>query len=342
MTETQFHGRRAFQAENDLIRLTVTAEGGHIAEILDKSTGVNPLWLPPWQTAEMTEWTPEKYPIFGNDVESKLLAGIMGHNLCLDLFGPPSEDEGKAGVFAHAEGGLVPYEFEAVPDGFIARCVLEDSQLSFSRELRLEGRRVHVRETVENLSRLGRPIGWTQHVTLGPPFLENGKTEFRVPATQSRAIGETTDFAWPFLPQGESARDLRVFPAESPSSGYTAHLMDPAIDRSYWVGWSPTSNVAIGYVWNREEFPWLGIWEENRGRTHTPWLGRTLTRGMEFGVSPFPETRQQMIERGSLYGVPGYKWIGGKSTLTATYYAAIAPARSIPDSLAEFEGLLQR
>ena len=340
MTETLFHGRLAFQVENDLIRLTVLAEGGHIAEILDKSTGVNPLWLPPWQTVEISEWSPEANPEFGNDCESKLLAGIMGHNLCLDLFGPPSEAEIRAGVVAHAEGSWVPYSFAVSEDGFTAACQLNDSQLAFERQFRLEGRRVLIRETVQNLSPLDRPIAWTQHVTLGPPFLENGKTEFRMPATKSRAIGETTDFDWPLWPQGESVRDLRVFPADGPSSGYTAHLMDPAVDRSYWVGWSPTSNVAIGYVWNREEFPWLGIWEENCGRTHTPWLGRTKTRGMEFGVSPFPETRQQMIERGSMYGVPGYKWIPGQGRLTAEYYAAIAPASSIPESLQEFEALL--
>ena len=43
MPETTYRGRRAAQIENDRLRLTVLQEGGHIAEILDKSTGVNPL-----------------------------------------------------------------------------------------------------------------------------------------------------------------------------------------------------------------------------------------------------------------------------------------------------------
>ena len=30
---------------------------------------------------------------------------------------------------------------------------------------------------------------------------------------------------------------------------------------------------------------------------HVPWNGQTLTCGMEFGVSPFPESRREMIER---------------------------------------------
>jgi hypothetical protein len=44
MTETRYRGRRATSIENDLVRVTVLHEGGHIAEILDKQSGVNPLW----------------------------------------------------------------------------------------------------------------------------------------------------------------------------------------------------------------------------------------------------------------------------------------------------------
>ena len=43
-----YRGRRAATIENEGIRVTVLAEGGHIAEVLDKQTGVNPLWTPPF------------------------------------------------------------------------------------------------------------------------------------------------------------------------------------------------------------------------------------------------------------------------------------------------------
>ena len=33
---------------------------------------------------------------------------------------------------------------------------------------------VRVKESVENLSGVDRPVGWTEHVTLGPPFLREG------------------------------------------------------------------------------------------------------------------------------------------------------------------------
>ena len=89
MIQTDFHNRRAVQVENDAVRVTLTIEGGHIAEILEKNSGVNPLWIPPWPSIEISSYSREKHPEYGADSESKLLAGIMGHNLCLDMFGPP-------------------------------------------------------------------------------------------------------------------------------------------------------------------------------------------------------------------------------------------------------------
>jgi hypothetical protein len=76
-------------------------------------------------------------------------------------------------------------------------------------------------------------------------------------------------------------------------------------------------------VWKRADFPWLGIWEENRARQGAPWNGVTLTRGMEFGVSPQAETRRAMIDRGSLWGVPAYRWLPARRTLRASYEAFI-------------------
>src|SRR6188474_1596221 len=82
MNQTQFQNRRAAQIENQQVRVTVLAEGGHIAEILHKGSGVNPLWIPPWPSIEPSAYDRAKHPGYGGDAESKLLAGIMGHNLC--------------------------------------------------------------------------------------------------------------------------------------------------------------------------------------------------------------------------------------------------------------------
>jgi len=44
--EQTYRGRRAATIANDHLNVTVLEEGGHIAEILDTRTGINPLWTP--------------------------------------------------------------------------------------------------------------------------------------------------------------------------------------------------------------------------------------------------------------------------------------------------------
>jgi hypothetical protein len=316
MNEIQFHGRRAVQIENGPVRVTVTIEGGHIAEILDKASGVNPLWIPPWPSIEPTSYRLEQHPEYGNDAESRLLSGIMGHNLCLDMFGAPSPEEAAAGMVVHGETNLSPWEIETSHSALSARVTLPIAQLGFERRIRIVGRRVQVRETVRNLIPLDRPIAWTQHVTLGPPFLDPATTQFRVPSARSEALAGSTE-----------------------ASGYTTHLAKPEDGRGWFVAYSPESRIAFGYSWSVKDFPWLGIWHENRGRTHAPWNGRTVTRGMEFGASPVPESRRKMIDRGRMFDTPGFRWAPAKSEITAEYYAGIAQSAALPSGLAEFDAL---
>lgn len=198
---------------------------------------------------------------------------------------------------------------------------------------------------MQNLVAVDRPIAWTQHVTIGPPFLQKGVTEFRMSATRSKVFESafgTADylqpaatFEWPIAPRANGGvADLRVFTDAASSSAYTAHLMDRQREDACFVAFKPDARLAFGYVWKRADFPWLGIWEENRSRRQAPWLGRTLTRGMEFGVSPFPESRRQMVDRGSLFGTPTYRWLPASGGLTAEYWAIVASADSAPESLA--------
>jgi hypothetical protein len=306
--------------------VTVLACGGHIAEIFDKQSGINPLWTPPWPSIEPSEYDPAKHQIYGNGSDAKLLAGIMGHNLCLDLFGGPSRDEECAGLTAHGEGSVVEYDID-IADELTMRAVFPLACLRFERRIALDGRTILFSERVENLSAFDRPIGWTQHVTLGPPFLARGENQFRTSATRSKVfegrfgaddyLAPGAEFDWPG-PLGS------VFTSRAKSSAYTAHLMDPAHETAFFAAWSPAQRLALAYAWKRADFPWMGIWEENHSRTHSPWNGETLTRGMEFGVSPFPEPRREMVDRGSLFGTRTYGWLPAKGTLQVEYLAATA------------------
>jgi hypothetical protein len=77
----------------------------------------------------------------------------------------------------------------------------------------------------------------------------------------------------------------------------------------------------------------MGIWEENGARPSAPWNRATVTRGMEFGKSPFPETRRQMIDRGPLFGTPSCGWIPARGGVAVEYWAVLQSSASIPERL---------
>jgi hypothetical protein len=320
--------------EDDKLRVSVTQQGGHIAEILHNASAVSPLWVPPWPSIEPSTYSLTKHPEYGADAESKLLSGIMGHNLALDLFGGPSPEEAAAGMTVHGEASVLPYEILLTERHLTAVCSLSAAQLKLERHIRLDGPRVLITETVENVAILDQPVAWTQHVTLGPPFLEKGSTQFRAPGTKGRTLSNSKDFDWPRTSRNQ---DLQLYTNEPASGGFDTVLMDPHRDRAFFFAFSPKTKVLFGYVWIRSDFPWLGIWEENYNRKQPPWNGKTLTRGMEFGASPIPESRRKMIERNSLFGMPCYRWIPAKTKVTVDYFAFITTADSIPNSLEELQ-----
>ena len=344
MTGVIFKGRRAAQLENEFLRVTVLEEGGHIAEVYDKRAGVSPLWIPHWTSVEPSAFGPDQYDQFGNGPDAKLLVGIMGHNLCLDLFGGPSPEETAAGLTVHGESSVDRYDITEALGELLLRVTLPLAQLRFSRSIQLHGQHIRVYEVVENLSAMDRPLAWTQHVTLSPPFLDPATTQFRT--SMSRSIVSETDpgfaaylspgseFIWPAAPRSDGRlADLRQMHATAPASGYTASLADPQHDDAYWVAFAPQFRLAFGYIWKRTDFPWLGIWEENCSRQASPWDSRTVTRGMEFGVSPFPETRREMVERNRLLDAPVYKWIAARGRLEAEYWITSQLADAVPETL---------
>ena len=339
-----YRGRRAAAIENTDLRLTVLEGGGHIAEVLHKQSGVNPLWTPPWPSIEPGQYVAATDTTYGAGVESQLLAGIMGHNLCLDIFGGPSAEEYTAGLQPHGEASIVAYELSVRENEISAAATLPEAQLRVERRLRLISSVIQVFESVENLSATDRPVAWTEHVTLGPPFLTNGSTEFRASASRSKVyehpfgaadyLAQGAIFDWPHAPrEAGGTADLRTF-NDSPRSGaYTAHLMDPNHQDAFFVAFSQQHRLAFGYAWKQRDFPWMGIWEENRSRQQPPWNGQTITRGMEFGVSPFPESRREMIQRGELFGVPAYRWIPARTRIDVTYSIVCRVADQVPERL---------
>ena len=336
-----YRQRRAATISNKQLRLTVLEEGGHIAEITDVASGVNPLWTPHWPTIEPSQYDRARDQVYGGGADGSLLAGIMGHNLCLDIFGGPSAEEDAAGLPAHGEASVARFAIRVAGTILEMTTVLPSAQLKVTRGIALDDRVVRIRERVENLTAADRPVGWTQHVTMGPPFLDRGGTLFRVSGDRSLVYPGTfgpadylepgAEFRWPDAPlRGGGTADMRVYTAAPSSSAYTAHRMDVTRDRAFFIAFSPAARLAFGYSWHRADFPWLGIWEENHARPNVPWNGQALTCGMEFGVSPIPESRRDMVERGRLFDTPTFRWIPARAAVEVEYCATLRPADTIP------------
>jgi hypothetical protein len=305
MPASTYRNRRAWIQENSQLRLTVLAEGGHIAELFHKSTKINPLWTPPWPTIEPSTYSPSKHPEYGADHESKLLSGIAGHNLCLDFFGVPSREEHAAGLTVHGEGSVLPYESPA--DG-VYTCHLKHSHLRFRREIQLDGAKVHFTEEVENLLAIDRDVPWQEHVTLGPPFVERGITRIEAPVLRSARL-DGSEMQW----------TERTYPKLEKSSNFHTNLLS--------AGEIEIRNehlkLALRYTFDVKAFPWLGVWEENCGRATPPWNNRTITWGIEFGSSPYPESRAKRAARGHLWNTPTATWLPALSKRRIQYTAEL-------------------
>lgn len=332
--------RRRILLENDRIRVTLLPGGGHIAAALLKETGISPLWDPPWETIEPSAYDPARHPEYGGGVDGRLLSGIAGHNLCFDIFGVPSEEEAAAGLDVHGEASCADWESDS-GDGWVEmRAEFPLAGMRFTRKLELApaSGQVEIAETATNLTGIDRPVGWTEHATLGPPFLEKGRTLFEMSATRSKVLDAEfapgaerfvrgAEFDWPLVPLARGGLgDMRRAVRDNRSGGFTAHLMDPEEPSAFFAAYHPGLKTLIGYVWKRSDFPWLGIWEENHSRDHAPWNGRTLTCGMEFGVSPFPETRREALGRGRLFGQSTIGWLPARGSARVEYTMFLASA----------------
>lgn len=331
---TRFRNRPGWALDNDHLRLVLLDGGGHLASLALATHGkTNPLWAPPWTPIEPTAFRPRDKARHG----SQLLAAIAGHNLCLGCFGGPSPEEAAAGgPGGHGEAPVV--RWRATRRRVTARglefqfgCEMPIAQLRCVRtvEMAKGAAFIRVRDVVENVSRRDLPYTMCQHVTFGPPFLEPGVTLFDASATRGHTFPDRfsgrqrlkadTAFTWP---EGPGARggtvDLRTL-GKRPSSDFSTQLMDPRRELAWFSAVNPRLGLLVAYAWNRADYPWLGNWEEHHARPEAPWNGKTLSRGMEFTNTPFPEGLRKAVDRGRFQGERTFRWVPARGRVTSEF-----------------------
>ena len=323
-------GRPGFRIESAWGHVSVLEGGGHICELVSrKHGGLNPLWKPTWRTIDPSTYTPRKHNrVYGPPPEGRLLAGIAGHSISFDYFGPPSPEEIAAGHSTHGEAPVVDWQRQARSEGSMPTLAydanLPQAQMRLRRVISLDRVQpvVYCEETAFNLATFDRPISWNHHVTFGPPFLEPGVTLFDMPATRSKVCPATfskqmsikpdAEFRWPNAPMKKGA-SLNLRTTETGRFGhYTAHLLDPALQTAFIAVCNPRLRLLVLYLFNRHEYPWVGNWEESYSRGHVPWNGREFCRGFEFSTTPFPIPRRETVAQGKLFEEATYHMAVGK------------------------------
>lgn len=312
----RFRNRDAWILTGRSLRVTVLQSGGHIAEITLAGNGaVNPLWVPGQATMDAEQYNPSVHQkVFGGGSAARLMAGLMGHNLCFPYWGDPSPAEAAAGMTFHGETGIVRWRQTAAGADFMTLTAdLTESGTSITRTFRLKGQVVEVEASAANERAWDRPVGWCEHVTLGAPFLERGVTEMQASLTRGRAMGTNQEFVWP-EGMAEKTIDLRKVRNLPQSQGFVNNfLVDPQREYGFLAAFHAGYGLVFGYVFPREEYPWLNVWEAN-----SPEM---LTRGLEFSNTPVHGTLRTLVKTPALWGTATFNWLPAKQRITKRFRA---------------------
>ncbi|MDQ2949975.1 MAG: hypothetical protein M3Y27_29230 [Acidobacteriota bacterium] len=226
----------------------------------------------------------------------------MGHFLALDGFGAPSDQERAAGMPFHGEASKQAVKVMASQDAGPVRSVILQAPLPLVQEtltrtmVMVDGENVvYVTSDLESGVAVDRPISWAEHATIGPPFLERGKTVVDMPALNSRVrpfkpgpipgrLMYGADFQWPMAPTSDNGQaDLRLVPTDKNYLDLASCQMDPKRTVAFVTALHVEKHLLFGYVFRRQDYPWLMSWMNYTGDNRA--AGNTTNRSFQPSLS---------------------------------------------------------
>jgi len=345
-TAATYEGRSAVTLSNGKLSLTVLEFGGPMASLVlaDDPEKMNPMWR------ALADDRDRGRPLRNH--------GGLGHFVCVDGFGPVSDEEATAGMSGHGEANKLVWSTVSTSDRGGMAALEQAVQLPRHHEVyrrtisMIDGENVvRVHAELESLLDFDRPAVWAEHATIGSPFLERGVTVVDLspnramvrprnkPARgRTRRLAQGEEFDWPTAPLTEGGEvDIRSAPMEGESLDHTGHLMTPSGEHAWVTALHPEKNLVIGYLFNTSEYPWLQTWENYV-------TDGLMSRGLEFGTQAFDLPRRQVINENRLFGEMLYRWLPAKSKIEATYlmfYAATPEGMQGVDKLELRNGRLE-
>jgi hypothetical protein len=304
-------GAEALQLSNGKIDLTVLTTGGAFADLHLTGDTLNALWDP---------------------VRMGRTAGVnanfgpsRGHFLCVDGFGPVSREEAAAGLSGHGEAYKLPWEVTSSSKSQISfRVRLPLVQEVLTRRVTIAaGEQVAlVESSLTSELPFDRVMLWAEHATIGAPFLKLGKTIVDASSTRCqtkpyqakgpRTFPGSVDFDWPSVPMDGGLVNARVSPEKDATMNHIGCLMDPARPFEFITALDTESNLMLGYLFPRSDYPWVQHWMNYPAN-------KTYSWGVEFGMQPYDMTKQELVGLTPLFNTPTFRWLPAKSTVSTRF-----------------------
>jgi hypothetical protein len=340
----EWKSRRAYRISNGAVELTVLVGGGHIADFRLCGSPINTIWEAPWPTIEPQTFSLiEHGPLYGDGAAARMLCGYTGHALALGYFGMPSSSEAAQGLPLHGEAvgsewKLVGLECKDESVSLTLEVHLPVYQLQFQRRiaLRSDSIRALVQENVTNANDEPVEFQWVEHAAFGEPLFTEREASLFLSGTRGMTwhlgyegrelLPNDLEFCWPKVYSNEGiALDLSS-PFLQDRTGFVASVLTDASRTDGFVAVHNRQHALVaGYSFDRNRFPWIALWEENRARSYPPWNGVTRVRGVEFGTSPMPLGLQQARENGTMFDTPVLTRLAPQSSVETQYQMFVSP-----------------
>jgi len=184
-----------------------------------------------------------------------------------------------------------------------------------------------VTEQVTNTNPLGRLYNMVQHPTLATPFLTastvvncNAGTGFNY-MHSTKPLQHTAQ--WPYGIMEDMGKMNLSVPDKAYSSVFCFTIKKEE-DLGWITAYAPENNLLIGYMWKREDYAWINLWQHFDG-------DENRYHGLEFGTTGMHRSYQQIIaERNHrVFDEDTYKYIDAGETQSRGYMAFMC--KTAPD-----------